>query len=359
MRPDLHVPRGNAAPPPGIVEQTARSFSEASRALGPMRLGATLVLGCSVGGDSMALLDLAAHVRPAMQWRLSVAHLDHAQRPGSEAEVDFISRRCATLEIPLITERLTTGTEMSEAEMRGARYAFYRRAAAHSGAGAVVLAHQADDRAETFLMRLLSGSGPTGLSSIRALDVVDGLCIARPLLGLRRELLREYLRARGLEWFEDPSNENIDFKRAWIRRRVLPLFSERMGDAVVPRIVRASELVEEESSALSEACARLLDEIAAPAVLPAVSQLLLGHALWVGASEALRRRLIREWLWKLRRDHSPHPPGYAAVDEALKFAERGARGSELRTVERIHLVKVEGRLVAYPPEVGPEARATR
>lgn len=330
------------------------AFAAACDALEPLREGASLLLGCSAGGDSMALLHLMLARAPQSDWRLTVAHFDHAQRTDSGEETTELAIRCAALEVNFLTSRMTESpaeTPASEDFMRRARFGFFGRAMDQSGAEALVLAHQADDRAETFLMRLLAGSGPTGLSSIRRVETVEGMTIARPLLGLRRAELREYLGARDLSWREDPANEDERFKRVWVRKRVLPLFAERMGRDVTDRIVRTTELVEEEAGALGEACEVLLGELACAAEEPARTALNLDHKIWREAGAPLRRRLMRQWLWKLRS--APHPPGYAAVAEALKFAERGERGTRLRTIERIHLERRAGRLMAYPPEPRP------
>ena len=306
----------------------------------------------------MALLDLAARQAAHRDWTLTVAHFDHAQRPDSADEATFVAERCRRLALPMVTERLGGGAPdagpLNEETMRGLRYSFFERALERSGAQTLVLAHQADDRAETFLMRLFAGSGPTGLASIRPVDRIAGITVVRPLLSLRRDALRDYLSHQGLDWFDDPANEDPRHARVWIRRTLLPLLSERINADVAPRIARAAELIEEESSALTQACGLLLERVVSPADEPAAEKLCLEDELWQRARTPLRRRLMRQWLWKARS--SPHPPGYSAVDEALKFADRAVEGAELRTIERIHLVKREGALVLYPSPVPSELR---
>lgn len=328
-----------------------RAFAKACERLAPLHSGASLLLGCSAGGDSMALLDLSAEAAPKRNWKLAVAHFDHAQRPESAEEAALVEGRCRALGLRFVSSRLEAAggpQRPTEERLRAARYEFFARALAETRSQAVALAHQADDRAETFLMRLISGSGPTGLASIRADDEAHGLRVVRPLLGVRRERLREYLRSRGLGWRDDPTNGDEGQDRAWVRHRLMPMLDERKGADVSARIARASELIEEEEEALTKACALLLGLIVAPEEPPAIERLALRHVLWLGASEGLRRRLMREWLWRLRA--KAEPPGFGAVDEALKFAERGAPGARLRTIERIHLEKGDGGLVAYPPE---------
>lgn len=325
-----------------------KTFLASSARIPPMTSGARLALGCSAGGDSAALVELAADAARERGWSLFVLHLDHAARPESADEAEFVRARCDALGLELVVERAPDLAGASEAAMRAARHDFFRRAVAATGAAAVVLAHQADDRAETFLMRLMAGAGPTGLSGIRAFDRVGGLALARPLLGIRREALRTWLRARGVEWREDPSNADETRDRAWVRSRLIPLLASRAGDAVVERIARASELIEEETNALDAAAATLLAGLTDAGDAPALGRLDAADAVWRAAPEPLRARLTRDWLRSLRPD-ADHPPGFAAVRDALAFAERGAEGSETRTAGGIRLRKRAGRIEALPP----------
>lgn len=325
-------------------------------AAGGLESSAALLLGCSAGGDSMALLELAARRARVTGAKLDVAHFDHAQRPESAEEAAFVGRRCKALGIGFLSERWQEAGEgpaaspADEGSLREARLGWFVRAMETRGSKALLLAHQADDRAETTLMRLLRGSGPTGLASIRPMERLRGMLVLRPLLEFRRDELRHYLQAVGVEWREDPSNEDERFDRVWVRRRLMPLMNGRMGTDVTPRLVRTSQLVDEESRALAAACELVLGRLEEPAPPPALAALRLDDELWGGAPPELRRALLRQWLWKLRE--GVHPPGFETVREAVNFAQRGAPGLRHRTVERIHLVRESGRLVAYPPEGG-------
>ncbi len=346
---------------PKIVHDTEREFAAVCSSLGALAPGSSLVIGCSAGGDSMALLALCARVRERFDWRLTVAHLDHAQRSESRSEAEFVSARCRELGVVCITGRLRpirAGNTRSEDRMREARHKFFAGALEKSGAVSLLLAHQADDRAETFLMRLFSGSGPTGLASIRQVESLrgkdgqDGLIVIRPLLSIRRATLREYLTARGLDWREDPSNADTRRKRAWVRGEILPQVNDRMEHDIVPHIVRAGELIESESRALDQAARTILDLLVSDANAPATERLDLRNPIWKYAGDDLRRVIVRRWIWRLSR--RAHPPGFRTVDEAVKFAARAARGSRLRTIGRMILIKQGGFLVAYPPGEEPE-----
>ncbi|MCL5271479.1 MAG: tRNA lysidine(34) synthetase TilS [bacterium] len=379
-----------SAKPSDAGQRVALAFGRACRELAPLAEGARLLLGCSAGGDSMALLDLAARRARRRRWQLAVAHLDHAQRPESAEEARFVAEQAARHGLPCFMERLSrrggrlSGAPpmsnksseergsapdqpvgLSEDSMRRARHACFSRFARVWGADAVLLAHQADDCAETFLIRLLAGSGPTGLAGIRPVERVDDLTLVRPLLAARRADLRTALAERGLAWHDDPTNADRETKRGWVRNVLLPLMGEKLGQDPAPRIARAARLVGAEAAALAEAAGLILAQLASAADDaagadrggpggPAPARLDLAHPLWRQAGRALRRQILRQWLWELRR--GPHPPLSGAVDEALVFAERGQPGAELRTVESIHIVHCGQCLLAFPPEADAAAR---
>ena len=349
------MPRSNN---PTATDRVERAFANALEALAPLAAGARLLLACSAGGDSMALLDLAARHAAGRGWALAIAHVDHAQRAESEAEARCVTGEGTRRGVPVFIERLrfetSRPTALTEDAMRQARHAAFARAAAAWEAGAVLLAHQADDQAETLLIRLLAGSGPTGLAAIRPVERIVGLTLARPLLEARRADLREYLTARGLAWHDDPTNDELTAKRSWIRGALLPLMREKIGLDPTARLARCAALIREESETLGALTELFLKQLALPATPPALARLDLAHPLWRAAGSTARRQLLREWLWALRR--GPHPPGYAAVGEALAFAEARHTGAELRTVERIYVIHCKTSLVAFAPETAPEVR---
>lgn len=302
----------------------------------------------------MALLELAAAAVRERRWKLAVAHLDHAQRPESADEAEFVKSRASAHRIPYLGARLAGGGELAEDAMRRARHHLFKLAAETFGAGALLLAHQADDRAETLLMRLMAGSGPTGMASIRESETLGGLNIVRPLLGASRASLREHLQSLGLEWRDDPTNDNGHAKRSWVRREIIPRMDERMQTPVAPRLARAAALIERESRAQTQAVALLLEQLTAPETPPALGRLKTGHPLWRGAGSQLRAQLLRQWLWDLKP--GPYPPRFDALEAALIFIEKKRRGAQLRTVESLWLVHGRG-VWAFGPETSPQTRA--
>lgn len=280
-----------------------------------------LLLACSAGGDSMALLDLCARVAGERHWRLAVAHVDHAQRAESAAEAHFVAEQAGGRGLEAFVTKLVPGAgaaTASEDHMRQARHAVLRQIAARWEPEAIVQAHQADDVAETMLMRLLGGAGPTGLAGIQPVSRIDTLTFVRPLLRARRADLRQYLRERELGWHDDPSNEDPVYQRNWIRLQLLPMLSERLGYDPAPNMVRAAGLLASENAALENAAHLLLDMLGTAPPAGALAALNLEHPAWGMATAPLRRQLLRVWLW--RHGGQTHPPQSATVEQAEGFA---------------------------------------
>jgi tRNA(Ile)-lysidine synthase len=180
-------------------------------------------VGVSGGADSVALL-LLLNDRP--DFRLHVVHLNHELRgPASEADARFVEALARKLGLPSHVRRrseiepsLDHLPTNASAAYRAARLAWFWRVVHEQQLAGVLLGHHADDVAETVLHRLLRGSGPAGLAGIAPQITIDGLRIARPLLGVRRQALRDLLRQRGQDWREDASNLTDHYLRNRLRK---------------------------------------------------------------------------------------------------------------------------------------------
>lgn len=179
--------------------------------------GARLGLAVSGGSDSLALL-LLAHA--ALPRHVEAATVDHQLRPGSAAEAELVASFCHELSVPhrTITVEVAPGNLQDRA--RAARYAALGAWCEDRGLCGLATAHQLDDQAETFLMRLNRGSGLSGLVSIRALGSVPdaGVRLVRPLLRWARAELADLVHGVGWDAVRDPSNENTDFDRIRMRK---------------------------------------------------------------------------------------------------------------------------------------------
>ena len=246
--------------------------------------------------DSVALLHGLAQLRDerathGADFNLSALHLNHGLHPDAGDWQRHCAATCAALAVPLTTQTLAPGYLQAaggslEAAAREARYAFF---GAELPPGALlVLAHHADDQAETILLRMLQGRGLLPMPATRPLG--QG-ALWRPLLSLPRVALAEYASAHGLQWLEDPSNADEQMDRNYLRQRVLPELRERWPDLAV-NLQRAATTVVAQSAALDSVLAR-------QARLPIA---------WCQGSEGIS--VLRSWLGQFSE--------YEVTDRALK-----------------------------------------
>ncbi|UWP97492.1 tRNA lysidine(34) synthetase TilS [Aliiroseovarius crassostreae] len=189
--------------------------------------GPFLHLGVAVSGgsDSTALLILCHDWAREHSVKLTAFTVDHGLREGSAAEAEAVANLCQSLEIKhiILTWSDWDGQGNLQDAARQARYRLLAEAARDAGCDAVALGHTKDDQAETFLMRLARGSGVDGLAAMRVDWRTERMRWLRPLLSTRREALRDMLRARGIAWCEDPSNDNPRFERVKMRQAMRDL----------------------------------------------------------------------------------------------------------------------------------------
>ena len=202
----------------------------------PLR-GKRVLIALSGGADSVALAAMLANARAEYDLTLFAAHVDHAIRPESAEDAAFCEELCRRLDIPLRVVRVDVPAEAErageglESAARRLRYEALRRIKEEVRADGIALAHHMDDQAETVLMHLARGAGPEGIGGMRA---VSG-DLFRPLLGLRKAQLVEYLHERGLSWREDATNRVPDTPRNALRLHGIPELEK-----CYPQFVRAA-----------------------------------------------------------------------------------------------------------------------
>lgn len=220
---------------------------------------ASLVVAASGGVDSTVLLDIL----DGLGYRLHVAHLDHALRLDSAADSRFVADEAQRRRLPYSIERRdvgeyarTEGLSLEEAGRRQ-RYAFLDQVADRTGAEFIALGHHADDQAETVILRLLRGSGATGLGGM---EIVREGRYLRPLLRVRRAEIEEYARQRSLCYREDPSNRDLRFLRNRVRGELMPLLKS-YNPNVVEVLNRTAALLKAEDDLLAELTQEALDTV--------------------------------------------------------------------------------------------------
>ena len=179
---------------------------------------APFAVAVSGGPDSMALLALAASAWPGA---VIAATVDHGLRASAAGECAMVADVCAGLGVrhATLAGAVPAGASL-QAQARALRYKLLVDWAVREGAATLATAHQADDQAETFLMRATRGAGLSGLAGVRSSRVIDGtdLLLVRPLLDWRRAELRAIVRRAGLPFVDDPANDDPRHDRTRFRR---------------------------------------------------------------------------------------------------------------------------------------------
>jgi len=211
-----------------------------------------VLVAVSGGGDSVALLHLLHRFAARRRIELTVAHLDHALRRGSAVDSRFVVRLAASYGLPVVASRrdvaaLRRKDESPEEAARRVRRAFLLEAAKDAGAVAIATGHTLDDQAETILMRLARGAGPTALL---AMTPAGPGPFVKPLLGVERAALRAWLQKKRLPFRDDPSNKSQAFDRNRVRSLVVPTLAKAVNPAAARHLVEAAGRLREDAACL-------------------------------------------------------------------------------------------------------------
>ncbi len=257
--------------------------------------GDRVICALSGGCDSVCLLLLLSGLRESLQLAEVLAlHIHHGIR-GEEADRDeaFCRELCARLRVPLTVrhedipaQAETSGETLEEAGRRRRMEIFAEEAGRHHAV--IAAAHHLNDQAETVLMNLCRGSGPSGLAGMRQKRTDSrGFTLIRPLLWAEREEIEAFVRRSGTGWCEDSTNFSGDNTRSRLRQEVLPQLEE-----IFPRATRHMAALAEKTAA-QEACLQTLAE-------EAFSLSSCGGSLELSAlrrqTPLIRQRVLALWL---------------------------------------------------------------
>jgi tRNA(Ile)-lysidine synthase len=224
-----------------------------------------VVVAVSGGADSVGLLLGLVRLVGATS-RLVVAHAEHDLRAEAPTERACVGRLAAGIGLPFIWRRLMVRVladhrgEGLEGRARRVRYGFLADVARSVGARRVLVAHTADDQAETILHRALRGTGVAGLGGMaRARPLCEGIALVRPLLGVSRAAVRTFVLHSGTPWCEDPSNADTSRARNFLRHDVLPKCAAGPYPAAAAALVRLGGQAAGVAAALASAADYLLD----------------------------------------------------------------------------------------------------
>ncbi|MCS7088648.1 MAG: tRNA lysidine(34) synthetase TilS [Thermoflexales bacterium] len=298
-----------------------------------------IVLAVSGGPDSLCLADAALVARE--RWHFVVAHLNHGLR-GADADADaaFVQRFAEERSVPCAVERadvaaLATAQRVSvEVAGRRARYAFFARVAAEHNAQAIALAHHADDQAETVLLRLLRGTGVSGLAGMRPVAPLPGaphLIAVRPLLRITRAQTERYCALLGLQPRLDLTNTDVRYRRNRVRHELLPLMAT-FNPNIHHALARLADLAAEDAEVVRLCAVQTLSRVAR--VEP--GRVTFDRSAWRGLLPGLQRATLREAV-RLLKDQPSAPP-FAAIEEARAVLNSGAASGAIALTRDVRIL---------------------
>jgi tRNA(Ile)-lysidine synthase len=318
-----------------------------------IRAGDRVAVAVSGGADSVALLLLLLELREELGIVLSVAHVNHKLR-GAESEEDerFVAELARQHDLELLVRNAPVERAQGigiEAAARKLRYEFFceltrsepdpthSHTPRMSGARIhkIATGHTLDDQAETVLLRMFRGTGIRGLAGILprlTLEHEGRACgeVVRPLLEVRREEIRGFLRERGQAWREDLSNQDPAFLRNKVRLRVLPALRETFGEPALENLADLAEIAraEEEEASTQYAVASTRKAAA------------LDWRQLLALPLAARRRMVRGWIEAKAPDVSI---SFRLIEDILDLAQ-GAAGRRLELPGRCAVRVARGEL---------------
>ncbi|MEO9516352.1 MAG: tRNA lysidine(34) synthetase TilS [Paracoccaceae bacterium] len=287
-----------------------RALHDVFKSRPPKRLG----IAVSGGGDSVALLCLAAEYAKSHPIEIHAVTVDHGLRPAAKEEVRAVTKLCGNLGVPHHVEfwKNWSGEGNLMAQARNARYDLMSSWALENEVDTIAIAHTANDQAETMLMRLARGSGVDGLTGMMPRRIWQGVTWLRPLLRIHRRDLRLYLEQRNVTWIEDPTNENRDFERIRMRDALnvlepLGLTTDTLVD-VAYNMSKAREALDWQTFLATRDLAKVSHGAIAIDVRRYRTQ----------QEEIARRMLVRALAWVSGRTYSPRRTAVLAAIDSIR-----------------------------------------
>lgn len=251
-------------------------------------IGDTIIVALSGGPDSMCLFDVLYNLKDRLQIELLACHYNHRLR-GEESNNDenFVKNFCRGRGIECLFDRAEKENLFkNEEKAREARYAFFEKILGERRGVKIAIAHNLNDSAETFLLRLFRGTGIKGLSAIPSIREN----FIRPLLTVSRNEIENYLLNFNIPFIIDQTNKNIKISRNFLRLKILPLLIRSINPNIIETLANSAKIMEEDYL--------LLEEIAEKEYLRILindkdKTIVLDRSKWIVLHPSLQRMVIR------------------------------------------------------------------
>ena len=307
------------------VRNAARKF------LVDLKPAERVLVGCSGGADSLALTYALFQESQVLNFELVPVIVDHDLQPGS-ADVAAQTRNLLAswgIKNIFLGKAHVVMSDGLEASARRARYQIFGQALETFPAQKFFLAHTLNDQAETVLLGLARGSGPKSLSGMSEINEK----YVRPLLNISREITEQACREVGIDYWNDPHNNNEEFTRVRVRKNLLPMMEQQLGPGIAKALARSAELMREDVQALDQWAAQEFAKLD-PTNLEA--------ALLLELPKAVRSRVLRLALYAAGAPAGSLSAEHLAPVEALLTDWKGQ--GEVSLPGGVKVSRISGRL---------------
>ena len=294
-----------------------------------------VLIGLSGGPDSVCLLHALNTLKGEYKLSLHAVYIDHGLRPDEiPAEIEFCKKLCENLGVPFISKSIDVksyaidyGLNKQEAA-RELRYKAFDKTSMEINANRIALAHNADDQAETFFMRILRGAGQKGLTGI---PPVRGKII-RPLIAIERKDIEEFLDSISQSFIVDSSNLKKDYFRNWLRLAVMPEF-KKQNPTLVNTISRVCEIIREEDNYLELIVTKTLMKLI-PKKTDKVIELFLVPLETM--DRVILRRVLRRAIDVVK---GLRGIGFVHIEDIIELVKKGDSGDRIYLPKGIRVIK--------------------
>lgn len=261
--------------------------------------GDNILIGLSGGPDSMALLFVLLEIKEQIPFNIFIAHVNHGVR-GKEALEDekFVEELAKGLKLPYFSKTVNMDAYAREKKIsseeagRELRYVFFREILSKIGGGKIAVAHNKNDQAETLLMRFLRG---TGLDGLVGMEYKKG-DIIRPLLGIERKEIENYLHERNIEYRIDRTNLEPIYGRNKIRLNLIPYVEKNYNPNIIDTLWRMSEVMAIDNDFLEMCCKEIYNNVVKKRTK---NSIILDGNVFVRQHRSMQHRIIRNCLLEI------------------------------------------------------------
>lgn len=297
-----------------------------------------IVVGVSGGPDSVCLLDILSKLKNKYNLEILVAHINYGLR-GSDSDKDekVVEKLVAKygFEIEILTVQNLKIAEINENELRNIRYNFFEKIRERNNFNIVAVAHNRDDQAETFLMRMLRGSGLQGMRSIRPKNEK----IIRPLLRISREEILDYLKDTKLSYRIDKSNTDIRFFRNKIRQQLIPYLEKKYNPVIKKTLSDSVENIADDYDFIDAEAKKIQNEIV---LIEKENEIDIDIFKFKKKHSAIQRQILRQLIFKIKGDLKDIQNTH--IEEILKITKSAKNKRQLKMFVGLKIERKGGKL---------------